>query len=125
MIWAVDSYPKMYANGVFLESIIFNPSIIFVTNKPPFFHIEISSLMLRAGWHSSKTSAAGTPAGFIHHISAHIFLTRLWKHDIDQREWSPLKQRVYPQTISWVIREESFMGLIVAEQQQRNWKCII
>lgn len=54
-----------------------------------------------------------------------IFLTRLWKHDIDQREWSPLKQHVYLQTVSRVIREESFTGLIVAEQQQRNWKCII
>lgn len=62
----------MYANGVFLESIIFNPSIIFVTNKPPFFHIEISSLMLHAGWHSSNTTAAGTPAGFVHCISAHF-----------------------------------------------------
>lgn len=51
-----------------------------------------------------------------------IFLTRLWKHDIDQGEWSPLKQHVYPQTVSWVLREESFLGLIVAEQQQRNLK---
>lgn len=62
----------MYANSVFLESIIFNPSIIFVTNKPPFFHIEISSLMLHAGWQSSKAAAAGTPAGFIRRISAHF-----------------------------------------------------
>lgn len=27
--------------------------------------------MLRAGWRSSKTTAAGTPAGFIHRIAAH------------------------------------------------------
>lgn len=77
MVWAVDSYPVMYANGLFLESIIFNSSIIFVTNKPPFFHIEISGLMLHAGWHSTKTTAAGSPAGFVRRISAHFSHLRL------------------------------------------------
>lgn len=33
----------------------------------------MSSLTLHAGWHGSKTTAAGTAAGFIHCISATFF----------------------------------------------------
>lgn len=55
-IWAGDSYPAMRANCVVFwgEFIIFNPSIIFGTNKLPLFHIEINSLMLHVGWQNRR-----------------------------------------------------------------------
>lgn len=104
----------------FLEFIIFNPSIIFGTNKLPLFHIEMSSLMLHVSWQNRRCRYGCWI--YLPYICWFFPFSGLWKHVIDQKEWSPLIQRVYLQTVSWVIREESFMALIVAEQQQKSYK---
>lgn len=68
-----------------------------------------------------KTAAAGTAAGFIYQISAAFSLLQPLEAQYRSERIIAFDTACVP-TVSWVIREESFMALIVAEKQQKSYK---